>query len=567
MPPYPDVANPDLLDRIPLDARVVLDVGCATGALGAEYKRRNPAARYLGIESDPEAARIAAGRLDQVAVIDVETDPLPFGAERVDCIVYGDVLEHLRDPWTLLRHQAEALTDSGTVVVCMPNVEHWSFAERLLRGTWDYEEQGLFDQGHLRWFSFDSTRRALQAAKLFPQDVTPRIFEAGKADEFLHAIEGALTALGIDANAYRRRATPLQHVWRARRRQVPTISVTSTMLAPVGGVSQVRVVEPLRAIATDPSVTTSISSALEPQGIGRDTPRIFILHRPLLAGEAGLTVLRELVARGYVVVCEFDDHPDYIPVLQRPDIQNFRAVHAVQTTTEPLAEVFRRENPEVAVFPNCAFRLPDLRNYADPSRLTLFFGGLNRQEDWPPVLPALNAVAATVGERLHFRIVNDRDLFEALQTPHKSFTPLCDYETYQDLLAGSEISLMPLRDDAFNRCKSDLKFVEAGARRVAALASPVAYAATIEDGRTGALFRDAAELQHKLLRLVANPEVGRAMGDAARAYVTRHRMLAYQVARRNAWYRSLWSRRDELTHALLARIPELAKPTAASAAG
>ena len=43
--PYPDVANPDLLERMPLDARVVLDVGCATGALGAEYKRRNPRAR------------------------------------------------------------------------------------------------------------------------------------------------------------------------------------------------------------------------------------------------------------------------------------------------------------------------------------------------------------------------------------------------------------------------------------------------------------------------------------------------------------------------------------------
>ena len=64
---YPDVPNPDLLDRIPLDARVVLDVGCGSGALGAEYKRRNPGCRYLGIEPDPDAARIAARRLDEVA--------------------------------------------------------------------------------------------------------------------------------------------------------------------------------------------------------------------------------------------------------------------------------------------------------------------------------------------------------------------------------------------------------------------------------------------------------------------------------------------------------------------
>src|ERR1700722_11956707 len=147
MPAYSDYPNPDLLERIPLDARVILDVGCGAGALGAEYKRRNPACRVLGIESDPASARIAATRLDEVANIDVETDPLPFpdlaSGAAIDCIIYGDVLEHLRDPWRVLKLQAQALSHNGTVLICMPNAEHWSFAERLLRGTFDYEDQGL----------------------------------------------------------------------------------------------------------------------------------------------------------------------------------------------------------------------------------------------------------------------------------------------------------------------------------------------------------------------------------------------------------------------------------------
>ena len=78
MPPYPDQANHDLLERIPLSAGVVLDVGCHTGALGAAYRRLNPRALLLGIESDPVAAELAAQRLDQVAVVDVEQDPMPF---------------------------------------------------------------------------------------------------------------------------------------------------------------------------------------------------------------------------------------------------------------------------------------------------------------------------------------------------------------------------------------------------------------------------------------------------------------------------------------------------------
>ena len=563
---YADVHNPDLLDRIPLDAARVLDVGCGTGALGFEFKRRNPSARYYGIEPDGDAATLATGRLDAVASIDVETDPFPFGETSFDCIIFGDVLEHLRDPWAVLRAHAERLSERGVMLICMPNVEHWSFAERLLRGTWDYDEQGLFDRTHLRWFNAQTTRRALREAGLVVHDVIPRNFQVPQAREFVHAMRPALDALGIDAQAYLDRATPLQHVWRATRTRVLPLHVVSSMLAPVGGVSHVRVVEPMTALATLPGFVPRIVNAFDPEEVPEDEPRIFIFHRPLLAGENGLAQVRRLLDHGYVVVCEFDDHPDYIPVLQRPDVHNFRAVHAVQTSTAPLAEVLRGQNPEIAIFPNAINRLPQVRNYATPGRLTLFFAGINREEEWPAYVPALNAVAALAGPRLQFQIVADRGLYEALDTPHKRFTPLCDYATYQDLLAQCEISFMPLQDSPFNRCKSDLKFLEASAHRVTALASPVVYAGSIADGRTGLLFRDPGELQQRLARLVANPDFGRTLADAARGQIAGHRMLAYQMPERAAWYRSLWARREELTRDLLARVPELAHPLAQPAA-
>jgi SAM-dependent methyltransferase len=559
---YADAFNEDLLNRIPLTARSVLDVGCYTGALGAEYKRRNPGCRYLGIETNPTAARIAASRLDGVATTDVETEPLPFGPGPFDCILYGDVLEHLRDPWTLVRHHAGALAKDGLVLACVPNAEHWSFVERLLRGTWEYESEGLFDRTHLRWFTFEGTWRALAAAGLPPIDVTPRIFDAEAADGFLQAMAPALATLGIDRAAYGTRARPLQHIWRAAPASPEPLYIRSTMLEHIGGVSHVRVVQPLRGLAAEPGVMAEVTDAeeLDPPPAFATAPRIFIFHRPVLAGELGLARLRALITRGWLVVCEFDDHPSFLPAMQRDAVHNFRAVHAVQTSTEPLAAVLRQANPEVAVFPNCIERLPQVRNFTDPSRLTLLFAGLNREEEWPPLLDALNAVATLAGERLQFRIVADAGLFEALQTPHKRFVPLCDYETYQRLLAESEVSLMPLADNAFNRCKSDLKFIEAAAHRVVALASPVVYAGSIEDGRTGLLFRDGTELQRRLLHLLADPQRGRAIADAARAAVQRKRMLAQQIPQRLAWYRSLWARREDLQQALLARVPELAAP-------
>ena len=185
---YPDVPNADLLQRIPLDARVVLDVGCGTGSLGAAYRRLNPRALLLGIDKDPAAAAIAATRLDQVVVADVEAAPLSFQLNsRIDCIVYGDILEHLADPWQVLHRHIAALNDDGTILICIPNVEHWSFAARLLHGTWDYEPTGLLDETHLRWFSLDSMRRSLLAAGLSLCDVHPRVFDPEKARAFVTA--------------------------------------------------------------------------------------------------------------------------------------------------------------------------------------------------------------------------------------------------------------------------------------------------------------------------------------------------------------------------------------------
>jgi len=561
MPAYPDHPNNDLLERIPLSASVVLDVGCNTGALGAAYRRLNPRARLLGIEQDPEAAELARQRLDQVAVVDVEQDPMPFTLDRpIDCIVYGDILEHLRDPWSVLRRHAEALSDDGTMVICVPNMQHWSFADRLLRGTWKYEPRGLLDETHLRWFSLETMREGLEKAGLVPHDVSPRVSKAAKAQEFANLIAPALTRLGVDPSAYAQRAAPMQYVWRVLKRPRQTISVAASMLQPVGGVSHVRVVYPLQALRSDPTVLTQFATAGEIKVPG-DMPRIFVMHRPMLAGEPGAAVVRNLLSEGWVIVTEFDDHPDHFGMLDAEDQLAFRGVHAVQTSTPALAAVLRTHNPEVVVFPNAIRVLPEVRNFVDPQALTLFFGALNRERDWAPLMPALNEAAGKAGERLRFCVVHDQGFFDALHTPHKQFTPTCDYDTYLTLLGQCEIALMPLGDTPFNRAKSDLKFIEAGACRVATLASHIVYADSIEDGRTGLLFHTADELRDRLLRLVAMPELARDLGDAARHYVAGERMLAYQVAPRIAWYRSLWARRAELNSALHARlmdVPQLA---------
>ena len=551
----PHLPAADLLQRIPLSSRSILDVGCGQGELGAAFKRYSPACRVVGIERDPELAATAKTHLDEVVVMDPDSDALPPSIPGgYDCIVYASSLAHMRDPFAVIRRHKDLLHIDGIMLICVPNVEHWSFTDRLLRGTWDYEPAGLLDRGHLRWFGLESMRRGLLEAGLYLCDASPRIFDAEPARQFAAAMAPALTALGIDPQGYARRAAALQFIWRVRKRERPRVHLAGTMLPPVGGVSHVRVVQPFQAMASDPTVSVNLNNEVDLSKPHDGSPHIFVLHRPSLVGQQGRDLLRMLTEAGWLVITEFDDHPDFFSGMQDEAQLTFRGVHAVQTSTPALAEVLRSRNPEIAVFPNAIESLPEVRNFADPRSMTLFFGALNREQDWRDYLPVLNDVAEMAGERLKFQVLHDDSFFNALNTPHKNFTPICDYATYNDILGRCEISFMPLADNGFNRAKSDLKFIEAGSHRVVPLASSVVYSDSIVDGQTGLLFRDPQELRTRLMRLLVMPEFSRAIGDRARAYVADERMLAYQVSARLDWYRSLWERREALTAALNARL-------------
>jgi glycosyltransferase involved in cell wall biosynthesis len=288
----------------------------------------------------------------------------------------------------------------------------------------------------------------------------------------------------------------------------------------------------------------------------------------VLTGALGLQRIRQLLDKGWLIVTEFDDLPDHFPALRGSDNHSFSGVHACQVTTPALASIVRERNPEVAVFPNAIRALPKPRNFTDPAHLTMFFGALNREADWEPFIGVLNEIASEHANRLSFLVVHDRAFFDALSTPSKTFVPTCDYARYIELLSGCELAFMPLLPSEFNRAKSDLKFIETAACGAAALASETVYGEAIEDGRTGLIFRDPLELRLRLERLVRVPSDARAIGQAARQHVAQCRMLAYQTLDRRRWYSWLWSRREELTAALIERVPELRStapgPTAAS---
>jgi SAM-dependent methyltransferase len=161
---YYDQPRQDVADLVPPRCRRVLDVGCAAGEFGSLLRSRGHT--VSGIELVPEVADLARRRLDAVATADVEADGFPFPAASFDAIVFADVLEHLVDPWRVLREAVRLLADDGVVVASIPNVQNLDVVRRLLRGRWDYRERGILDVGHLRFFTLHTIRSLFAQAGL-----------------------------------------------------------------------------------------------------------------------------------------------------------------------------------------------------------------------------------------------------------------------------------------------------------------------------------------------------------------------------------------------------------------
>lgn len=158
----------DIIELIPRTASVVLDVGCSTGALGRQVKERTQA-EVLGIEIDAEMARVARQYLDHVIEGDIEQVHLEeyFAPGELDCIIFADVLEHLRDPWRVLDKTVDFLVQEGIVIASIPNVRHYSTIVALaIGGSWPYRDRGIHDRNHLRFFTLNNIKDLFRDAGL-----------------------------------------------------------------------------------------------------------------------------------------------------------------------------------------------------------------------------------------------------------------------------------------------------------------------------------------------------------------------------------------------------------------
>lgn len=162
-------ARNDILTLIPDNISRVLDIGCSTGTCGEQIKRKNNNVEVVGIEFDEQMAKVAKKKLDKVIVGGIENINLAdyFPPDYFDCMIFADILEHLKNPWAILKNTARFLNDSGVVITSIPNVRHYSTIISLIfKGYWPYRERGIHDRTHLRFFALRNIKELFQYAHL-----------------------------------------------------------------------------------------------------------------------------------------------------------------------------------------------------------------------------------------------------------------------------------------------------------------------------------------------------------------------------------------------------------------
>lgn len=160
---------PDNIDRlstahVPPNSKV-LELGCATGFMG-RYFTRVLGCRVVGVEIDPQAAQIARRHLGHVIAGSLDDDKTYLALAThapFDVVFASAIIEHLQFPDKLLAQSYKLLKPGGLLIITFPNIAHWRMRLALLRGIWQYQDYGLLDKTHLKFFTFFTAQELIKS--------------------------------------------------------------------------------------------------------------------------------------------------------------------------------------------------------------------------------------------------------------------------------------------------------------------------------------------------------------------------------------------------------------------
>jgi 2-polyprenyl-3-methyl-5-hydroxy-6-metoxy-1,4-benzoquinol methylase len=166
----------DIIGLIPNGPHRVLQVGCGCGATLLKLMELGKAREIFGIEINQDVASEAPPELD-VHVQDAERVEAPYPPKYFDYIIFADVLEHFSDPWSVVRKYRDLLKLGGSMISSVPNIRFYQvLLDLILFDKFEYQEYGILDDTHLRFFTKKEVKKLFQNEDMVIQEVSANVY-------------------------------------------------------------------------------------------------------------------------------------------------------------------------------------------------------------------------------------------------------------------------------------------------------------------------------------------------------------------------------------------------------
>jgi 2-polyprenyl-3-methyl-5-hydroxy-6-metoxy-1,4-benzoquinol methylase len=150
----------------------ILECGCGFGELGKHIKQSWDC-KLTGLELNPRAEEHLGKTYDSYFITNLESFDVAVLNTTFDCLIYADVLEHLRDPKKVLEAHLKQLAKGGQVIISIPNIRNFKvIADLLMKGEWTYGDSGILDSTHYKFFTLKTLKRMLEECGLEVESVS-----------------------------------------------------------------------------------------------------------------------------------------------------------------------------------------------------------------------------------------------------------------------------------------------------------------------------------------------------------------------------------------------------------
>ncbi|MFH1769723.1 MAG: methyltransferase domain-containing protein [Parcubacteria group bacterium] len=153
-------------DFMPDKLADILDMGCGSGSLAKVLGEQGHT--VYGADISPEALKLAKEHIEKGFCFDFENGAWPddLMAMKFDAIIATEVIEHLFDPESFIKKLKQLLKPNGMIIVTTPNLLFWKNRFKIFFGKFEYEEKGIMDFGHIRFFTVKTARKMFEKCDL-----------------------------------------------------------------------------------------------------------------------------------------------------------------------------------------------------------------------------------------------------------------------------------------------------------------------------------------------------------------------------------------------------------------